>query len=353
MCWIQCLAAGLGGGSMGVRRKEKKRKEKKRKEKKAEVVFNKLVAAEVCLRGRGAVISRLSITGADGGLIKARVQCPALLLSPRIDDNGMLPWLWRVMSGANCRGDIIGPGPLGLSKGRDGLGGFCANNSWVYMVGSVQIDTICFPISRLAIEYKAHNQRQRARSTSVGHLRELFTWLRLNLSGGVYLFIFFIFMWCPYLTVLSIRRIYVRVINLRFDGAALWGPAERPNAGKANFRVRSLLIPLNPGITKEQEGWWWVYYQSDPRWKIIARSGQKGCVTQLRRFGFTHLYKRPVWSFPPYKIKCAGLKRSPVTYFRGKDAHRLHTTGLQWLWAFVVKYKQGGEKKNCMSLLIC
>lgn len=55
--------------------------------------------------------------------------------------------------------------PFGLSKGRDGLGGFCANNSWVYMVGSVQIDTICFPISRLAIEYKAHNQRQRARST--------------------------------------------------------------------------------------------------------------------------------------------------------------------------------------------
>lgn len=55
--------------------------------------------------------------------------------------------------------------PFGLSKGRDGLGGFCANNSWVYMVGSVQIDTICFPISQLAIEYKAHNQRQRARST--------------------------------------------------------------------------------------------------------------------------------------------------------------------------------------------
>lgn len=119
------------------------------------------------------MISRLSINGADGGLIKARVQCPALLLLPRIDDNGTLPWLWRVMSGANCRGDIIGPGPLGLSKGRGGLGGFCANNSWVYMVGSVQIDTICFPISRLAIESKAHNQRQRARSTCVGHLREL------------------------------------------------------------------------------------------------------------------------------------------------------------------------------------
>ena len=56
--------------------------------------------------------------------------------------------------------------PFGLSKGRGGLGGFCVNNSWVYMVGSVQIDTICFPISRLAIEYKAHNQRQRARSTA-------------------------------------------------------------------------------------------------------------------------------------------------------------------------------------------
>lgn len=41
--------------------------------------------------------------------------------------------------------------PFGLSKGRDGLAGFCANNSWVYIVGSVQIDTICFPISRLAI----------------------------------------------------------------------------------------------------------------------------------------------------------------------------------------------------------
>lgn len=26
------------------------------------------------------------------------------------------------------------------------------------------------------------------------------------------------------------------------------------NAGKANFSMRSLLIPLNPGITKEQEG---------------------------------------------------------------------------------------------------
>lgn len=31
-------------------------------------------------------------------------------------------------------------------------------------------------------------------------------------------------------------------------------PQSALNAGKANFRVRSLLIPLNPGITKEQEG---------------------------------------------------------------------------------------------------
>lgn len=56
--------------------------------------------------------------------------------------------------------------PFGLSKGRGGLAGFCANNSWVYMVGSVQNDTICFPISPPAIEYKAHYQRQRASSTS-------------------------------------------------------------------------------------------------------------------------------------------------------------------------------------------
>ena len=96
--------------------------------------------------------------GADSALSKPGTipSAPALL---RIDVNGMLPWLGRVMSGANCRGDIIGPRPFGLSKGRGGLGGFCVNNSWVYMVGSVQIDTICFPISRLAIEYKAHNQQ--------------------------------------------------------------------------------------------------------------------------------------------------------------------------------------------------
>lgn len=34
----------------------------------------------------------------------------------RIGSNGMLPWLWRVMSGVNCRADMTGPGPLGCLK---------------------------------------------------------------------------------------------------------------------------------------------------------------------------------------------------------------------------------------------
>lgn len=33
-----------------------------------------------------------------------------------------------------------------LFKGRGGLFRLCVNNSWVYMVQSIQIDTICFPI---------------------------------------------------------------------------------------------------------------------------------------------------------------------------------------------------------------
>jgi hypothetical protein len=70
-----------------------------------------------------------------------------------------------VISGANGRGDIIGPGSMCCLKVAAASVAFVLNNSWVYMEGSVQIDTICFPISRLVIEYKAHNQRQRARST--------------------------------------------------------------------------------------------------------------------------------------------------------------------------------------------
>lgn len=31
-------------------------------------------------------------------------------------DAAMLSWLWRVMCGANCRGAIIGAGPLGCLK---------------------------------------------------------------------------------------------------------------------------------------------------------------------------------------------------------------------------------------------
>ena len=34
-----------------------------------------------------------------------------------------------------------------LSKGRGWLCRLCANNSWVYMELSVQIDAICFPIN--------------------------------------------------------------------------------------------------------------------------------------------------------------------------------------------------------------
>ena len=59
-----------------------------------------MAAVELCCLGRSAVHYR-----DDGALSKLR-----------IDDNGMLPWLWRVMSGANCRADIIGPGPLGCLK---------------------------------------------------------------------------------------------------------------------------------------------------------------------------------------------------------------------------------------------
>jgi len=51
-----------------------------------------------------------------------------------------------------------------LFKGRGGLSRLCVNNSWVYMVRGVQIDTICFPIRRLAVQHEAHNHRHWARA---------------------------------------------------------------------------------------------------------------------------------------------------------------------------------------------
>lgn len=51
-----------------------------------------------------------------------------------------------------------------LFKGRGGLSRLCVNNSWVYMVPGVQIDTICFPIRRLAVQHEAHNHRHWARA---------------------------------------------------------------------------------------------------------------------------------------------------------------------------------------------
>lgn len=51
------------------------------------------------------------------------------------------------------------PRAYGLSRGRAGpRWSFVPNNSWVYMAGDVQNDTICFA----AIDCKARNQRQRA-----------------------------------------------------------------------------------------------------------------------------------------------------------------------------------------------
>lgn len=120
-------------------------------------------AGEFYVTGHGAVICCLSTVGMMGPY-QSCVQYAVLLLCCGLMIMGCSPGLacdvWcELPRRYHCAR------PFGLSKGRDGLGGFCANNSWVYMVGSVQIDTICFPISRLAIEYKAHNQRQRARST--------------------------------------------------------------------------------------------------------------------------------------------------------------------------------------------
>lgn len=149
--------------------------------------------------GRSAVISSLamlSITQRWWGPYQSCAQGPGTPALPRIDDNGTLPWLgvWCLGAIFFCRGDIIGPRPFGLSKGRGGLGGFCANNSWVYMVGSVQIDTICFPISRPAIEYKAHNQRQRGQIDSEA-LEGIAPWLRLNLRESLIFFIYFLFIY--------------------------------------------------------------------------------------------------------------------------------------------------------------
>lgn len=139
--------------------------------KRKEIIFNRLVAAEgfffFCFMfystGLGAVICCLCAVGMMRPY-QSCVQYAGLLLCFGLMIMGCSPGLacdvWcELPRRYHCAR------PFGLSKGRDGLGGFCANNSWVYMVGSVQIDTICFPISRRAIEYKAHNQRQRARST--------------------------------------------------------------------------------------------------------------------------------------------------------------------------------------------
>lgn len=69
-----------------------------------------------------------------------------------------------MVSGASCRGDISRDEARGLSKGRGGFPALCVLNSWVYMVGSIQIVDICFPISRRAIKYKSHNDDHRAAS---------------------------------------------------------------------------------------------------------------------------------------------------------------------------------------------
>lgn len=127
--------------------------------------FYKLVALETYFIGHGAVTCRLPVVYyRDDRALSKRCTIPSALLCCGLMimgcSHGLACDVWCELPRR-----YHWARPFGLSKGRDGLGGFCANNSWVYMVGSVQIDTICFPISRLAIEYKAHNQRQRARST--------------------------------------------------------------------------------------------------------------------------------------------------------------------------------------------
>ncbi|MEQ2162009.1 Paired box protein Pax-6 [Goodea atripinnis] len=85
-----------------------------------------------------------------GGLIKAVYNTPALLLCCVLMLMGCSPGLACDVCCELPR-RYHSARPFGLSKGRGGLAGFCANNSWVYMVGSVQIDTICFPISHSGV----------------------------------------------------------------------------------------------------------------------------------------------------------------------------------------------------------